>query len=164
MVQKFVFMFLVKVRRLAKSYGIQTNKSLLSLQSVKHLFPAHYIEDNTYFDDELQRRYVKQCFCIFATKNKAIGIEDGAIRKAVYKMTEDQKRMLIEIFESDKVRPMTTSHAEGSQQIGQLVIELPTSKEYKVWVEFKYSDTMLTVHAYPDGRRDLKREAVVQYH
>ena len=154
----------MKVRRLAKSYGIQTNKSLLSLQSVKQLFPPQHIEDHTYFDDELQRRYVKQCFCVFATKNKAIGIEDGAMRKAVYKMTAEQKRMLIEIFESDKVAPMTTSSAEGSRRIGQLVIELPQSAEYKVWVEFKYSDTMLTVHAYPDGRRDLKREAVVQYH
>ena len=45
----------MKVRRLAKSYGIQTNKSLASLKNYLHLFPISYIEQNTYFDKELQQ-------------------------------------------------------------------------------------------------------------
>ena len=48
----------MKVRRLAKSYGIQTNKSLASLKNYLHLFPMGYIEENTYYDREL-----KQVFC-----------------------------------------------------------------------------------------------------
>ena len=107
--------------------------------------------------------YVKQCFCVFGVKSKAISIDDKPIRKAVYKMTKDQKKMMIEIFQCNKIKPMTTTIEDGSKRIGKLVIDLPDSEEYKVWVEFKYSDTMLTVHAYPNGRRDLKIESIVQY-
>ena len=48
----------MKVRRLAKSYGIQTNKSLASLKNYLHLFPMGYIQQNTYFDQELKQVFI----------------------------------------------------------------------------------------------------------
>eukprot|EP01084_Bolivina_argentea_P064880 118274_1 len=140
----------MKVRRLAKSYGIQTNKSLNSLKDCRYLFPPGYLDkkSNKFFDEELNQEYVKQCFCLFGRKNKPIKIDDKAVRKAVYKMNKDQNKMMIEIFQSKKVAPMTTSQEEGSEKIGKLIIDLPDTDEYKVWVEFTWSDTMLAVLSY----------------
>ena len=153
----------MKVRRLAKSNGIQTNKSLDSLQKYIKLFPKGYIKQNKYFDKELQKEYVKNCFCLFGIKNKAINMNDKPVRKAVYKMNKSQRKMMIEIFQSHKIKPMTTTSDCGSEKIGKVILDLPESDQVKVWVEFEYSDTMLSVHAYPNGRKDLKVESIVHY-
>lgn len=158
----------VKIRRLAHTYGIKVNKLTNAVDESK--FPKGFIKEHVYMDKVENREIIGDCFSVFAVKNKQITINDEPVIKDVYKIIPTQKKAIIEIFESDKEEPktcLTKDDVDGNEydatNIGHFEV-LFDSKTGKLWVEFDFSDTMLSVYAYPDGhKRTLDSKVEVDY-
>eukprot|EP01083_Nonionella_stella_P119506 357292_1 len=164
----------MKIRRLCKTYGIQSNK-LKSKVNVK-LFPKGFIERKTYHNKQKNKYFVENCFNAFVRKNTAIHVDDKPIRKPIYKIKNSQKSIQIVIYSSNKEHPQTADAleikrynddpemGEDCQELAKLEIVFDKDNTTnKLWVEFSFSDTLLTVHTYPDKQEHKRRQIHIQY-
>ena len=164
----------MKIRRLARTYGIQSNKLKTKIDPNK--FPTGFIERKSYHNKQKNKDFVENCFNAFARKNHAINIDDKPIRRPVYKIKSDQKQVNIVIYSSNKEDPQTADPieikkfkeneetGEDCSELGRFTVRFDENSNDKVWVEFSYSDTLLSVHAYPDGQENKRQEIHIEYH
>ena len=163
----------MKIRRLSKTYGIKVDKLRTAVDESK--FPDGYIEKYAFKDKLNNIELLPDCFQVFAVKNKPIIVNEEVFIQPVYKQFVGQTVAEIEIYESDLDAPMLClTKAELKEKLGGMeekkeegndeedtntgnirhrgTIIVQFSKETEVlWVELNFSDTMLTVHAYPHG-------------
>merc|ERR1712176_128925 len=163
----------MKIRKLSKTYGIQSNKLKSKLDINK--FPDGFIERKSYHNKQKHKDFVESCFNAFVTKNQAVNIDDKPIRRAVYKIKHDQKQVNIIIYASNKEDPQTADPLEIKKfkdnpetgedccELGKFVVKFDGNSNDKVWVQFSYSDTMLTVDSFPDGQYHKKQQINIEY-
>eukprot|EP01084_Bolivina_argentea_P280030 478817_1 len=144
----------MKIRRLSKTYGIKADKIRSNIKD-ENIFPNGYIDkhlDKVKVNGQIEEHIIG-CFMIFTQKNAKIAIDDEPIIRDVLKQSKKQTKALIEIYESDKLIPAICE--VDANRKGKIYVKFD-KKVKKLWIEFDYSDTMFTVHAYPDG---LKKSA-----
>ena len=83
--------------------------------------------------------------------------------------------VIIVIYSSNLADPQTADpieikkyqenkeEGEDCAELGRFVVKFDQNSKDKVWVEFSYSDTLLSVHAYPDGQEDKRQEIYIEY-
>lgn len=152
----------MKIRRLSNTYGIKANRERQKIN--ENTVPHGFLEENSFINKTNKIEYIRNCFLIFVAKNQAININDDPIIKPVYKRNEDQKEARIQLYESDKEQPVTCLDIDARYK-GDFVIKFDDYQNVeKICVEFDFSDTMLTVHAYGDGlERNQENKIEIDY-
>ena len=77
------------------------------------------------------------------------------------KKKKSQTTAAILIYSSTKRKPLITKDPEV-HELGQVKIPLPPDNDYVV-VEFSFSTNIFTVYAYPEHKRNQKKQCRVEY-
>eukprot|EP01083_Nonionella_stella_P079093 216771_1 len=149
----------VKIRKMPKTYGIEISNPKASLNLSQ--FPAGHVQKHTYYNERYKCDYVRHCFSTFVKKGQEIKLDEKPIKKQYSKGKLSDTSISIRIFCSTSSNPLTTTEAT-SFKLAQVTWPIGENEQHVI-VEFSFSNTLITVHAYPKGKPHLKKQIKIDY-
>ena len=147
----------VKVRKMPRTYGcaISLKRAELNLKD----YPNQFVRDNSKEYDGV--KYLRSCFNTFARKGQEVRLDAKPVVQSLAKASKIATEVAITIYSSTEMSPLTVFD-DGCSKLGE--VRMPIAKDQQdLKVEFSFSNTLITVFAYPTGKEDEKVQCQVKY-
>ena len=149
----------VKIRRMPKTYGCSISKAKYSLNAAQ--FPKDHIEKHEYHSLNHGSLYVRDCFDIYKRIGEDVKLDSKPVVKTVKKGNPSALSSTTKIYCCTKRNPVTVLE-EGCKLLGTVTVPMEKD-EKRTTIEFRFSNTTITVFKYPKGKEEQKQKCVIKY-
>ena len=149
----------VKIRKMPRTYGcsIGIPKSQLNLSR----YSADFIKKYSFQSPRSSAPCLSHCFNVYQKLGDAVKLGSKPVVKTLMKRDPNACSLSTYIYCSTKRDPLTVVE-DGCEQLAKITIPMK-KEEMQCVIEFWFSNTMITVFAYPKGKENAKVQCKVNY-
>ena len=140
-----------------RTYGCAVGRRKSDLNLKK--YSNDFVRDNMLELDGV--KYLDNCFKVYTKKGDEMRLDGKPVVESFSKATAKSTAATIKVYSSTESAPLTVLE-DGCSLIGEVL--MPIAKHlHSLKIEFSFSNTLISVYAYPDGKEAEKVECKVNY-